>query len=186
MASHSDRTLPPDHYAVYVDDRTIPFGRAPNAERPEGHTELPSTTLSLLSEADPVARTPLVAYTAFERWRPLTEELATLQPDPGVRIFYLYTPPTFPWRVTTEVDLASTRRTDASPNGYRPPLPIETWTFAVAHPDLADFIAPGVTVEAAEGTFYPQVVRLPNGKRLLESVYDGPQPRTFRLLLVRR
>lgn len=184
--------LPPDHYAVHVDGRAVAFEKDPETgliEARGASLRGPSDFFGVecAGPSDDVAQTALRRFTDYGRWRPLNDELATVPTDAGVRIFYLHTPTTFGWDVETELRRTSALRTETSPNGYRPPLAFETWAFACAHPELSEFMAPGVTIEDAEGTFYPQVIRLSPSGRLMNSGFgSGPQPSPFRLLLVRR
>lgn len=108
---------------------------------------------------------------------------ARAQHTPGKKTFHLHDARR-EWEAEERITWGLDQRTPHAPNGYRPAMALETYEFAVAHPNLADFVGLGEYIP--DGVYrYVLRVRWDNKERTLRCekirhVWD----RHIRILLV--
>ena len=103
---------------------------------------------------------------------------------PGERVFYLHNAGG-DWESEERIAWGLTQRNEAAPNGYRPATEEETYEFAEAHPELADFVGLGAFAMYCPCQLVARV-SLHGGQRFLCYWIDRTWNGSFRFLFVRK
>ena len=117
--------------------------------------------------------------------RPFTLHASCVGMDrtPGEKVFCLHDTGS-DWESEAEIAKALERRDQFAPNGRRPATEEETYEFAMAHPELVDFVGLGSFAVGGAGRGVAYVWRS-DGQRVLGLVWVGGRfRRRLRVLLV--
>lgn len=153
--------LPPDHYCVHVTYARLPSIKALRKKWGENN-------VSFIFDGRPFS---------------LHASCVGMDRTPGKRMFYVHDAGG-DWSSEEQIAWGLEQRNAAAPNGYRPATHKETYEFAKAHPELADFVGLG---SVASIEYYPYVVlaRRHDGQLYLgDDIFNAVWKRKTRVLFV--
>lgn len=155
------QALPPDHYRV-----SVTYARIPSID--ELKKKWGKDNVSVIFDGRPF--TPHASCVGMSR-------------VPGEKVFYLHDAGR-DWESEERIAWGLEQRNEFAPNGYRPATEEETYEFAEAHPELADYVGLGAFAMRGDGRCVASVWRY-GGRRVLDDAWFGSRwPRGSRVLFV--